>query len=66
MKALHRYIIPCYPVKSIMDIEGGQVWDKYSFKIDGKTYTLEMIENSILRKMGDPSQNKTCYVVENI
>jgi len=42
-----------YPIKSIMDIESGQVWKKYSFKIDGKTYTLEMIENSILRKMGD-------------
>ncbi len=42
-----------YPVNSIMDIQGGQVWKKYNFTIDGKSYTLESVENSILRKMGD-------------
>jgi len=43
-----------WPVKSIMDLDGGKVWDRKWITIDGQTYSLNQIEHSILRPMGDP------------
>ena len=39
-----------YPVKSIKDIAGGKPWDKKFIKLDGKTLSLNDIENGIIRK----------------
>jgi len=54
-----------YPLKSITDLNGGgglvistvlktTVWDKKLVEISGKQYTLNGVENDIIRKMGDP------------
>lgn len=53
-----------YPLKSIKDLGEGNlvvgtifkstVWDKPSVDINGKKYTLNQIENDIIRKSGDP------------
>lgn len=43
-----------WPVKSIMDLDNGKVWDRKWILIDGKTYSLNQIENEIIRPMGDP------------
>lgn len=43
-------ILKEYPVKSVMDIEGGKVWDKRTIKIGGKSYTLNKIEKDMLLK----------------
>ena len=42
-----------WPVKSIMDLDKGKVWDRKWVKIDGTTYSLNQIENDIVRPMGD-------------
>ena len=38
-----------YPTSSITKLEGGKPWDKKWIKIDGKTYSLDKIENAIIR-----------------
>jgi len=43
-------ILENYPVKSIMDLEGGKVWDKATIKVGGEEYTLNMIEHEVIRK----------------
>lgn len=48
-----KVIVNNWPVKSIRDINGGKVWDKKWIMIDSKTYSLNQIENEILRPMGD-------------
>ena len=48
-----KLIVDNWPVKSIRDLEGGKVWDKKWIKIDGKTYSLNHIENKIIRPIGD-------------
>lgn len=45
-----RLIIENYPVKSIMKINAGKPWDLAFIEIDNKKYTLNGIENDILRK----------------
>jgi hypothetical protein len=48
-------ILRNYPVKSIMDIDGGKAWDMEFINLGGKKYSLNQIEHSILRKRyGDP------------
>ncbi len=42
-------IVDNYPVKSITDLEGGKPWDKKFINLDGKTLTLNNIENDIIR-----------------
>jgi len=42
-----------WPVKSIMDLDGGKVWDRKWISIDGQTYSLNQIENDVIRPMGD-------------
>lgn len=44
-----KLIVKNYPVKSITDLEGGKPWDKKWIKIDGKTYSLNNVENDIIR-----------------
>ena len=43
-----------WPLKSIMDLDGGKVWDRKWIVIDGRTYSLNQIEHEIIRPMGDP------------
>ncbi|WP_173021360.1 DUF547 domain-containing protein [Lewinella sp. W8] len=48
-------ILDNWPVKSIMDLDGGKTWDVKWIDLDGKTYSLNQIEHEILRpKYGDP------------
>lgn len=49
-----KLIIDNYPVNSIKDIHGGDPWNKKWIKIGGSTYSLNQIENDILRaRYGD-------------
>lgn len=38
-----------YPLKSILDLDGGKTWDVKRIKIGDKMYSLNQIENEILR-----------------
>lgn len=50
-----KLVLDYYPVSSIRDINAGNPWDKRWIKVGSKTYTLNEIENSILRpKFSDP------------
>jgi len=42
-------IINNYPLNSIQDLDGGKPWDREWIKVGGKTYSLNQIENEILR-----------------
>lgn len=44
-----KLILANYPTSSIQNIAGGKPWDKRFIKSGGKSYTLNEIENSILR-----------------
>ncbi len=44
-----RLIIQNYPTSSITNINGGKPWDKKVVTISGKTYSLNQIENDIIR-----------------
>lgn len=44
-----KLILDNYPVKSIMDLDNGKVWDRKWIKISGKTYSLNQIEHEIIR-----------------
>lgn len=44
-----KLILDHYPVKSIKDLHNGQPWKVQWIKIGNKTYSLDEIENSILR-----------------
>ncbi len=44
-----KLIVDNYPVKSIMDLHGGKAWDVKWIKLGDKTYSLNNIENDILR-----------------
>jgi len=44
-----RLIVQNYPLKSITDINGGKPWDKKVVTIGAKQYTLNQIENDIIR-----------------
>tara|TARA_R110002049_G_scaffold3502_1_gene26225 strand:- start:3551 stop:4273 length:723 start_codon:yes stop_codon:yes gene_type:complete len=48
-----KLIIDNYPVKSILDINEGKPWDLAFIKIGEKTYSLNHVENEILRKEFD-------------
>lgn len=43
-------ILDHYPVKSILDIDGGKVWNTMFISIGGKMYSLDQIEQDIIRK----------------
>lgn len=42
-----------YPLKSIRDLAQGKVWDRPLVTIDGTMYSLNEIENDVIRPMGD-------------
>jgi hypothetical protein len=42
-------IVNNYPVKKITNLDGGKTWDVKRIEIDGKKYSLNQIENEILR-----------------
>ncbi len=48
-----KLIVDNYPIKSIKDINGGKPWDLKLFKTGAETYSLNEIENNILRPMSD-------------
>ena len=43
-----------WPLKSIRDLDEGQVWKTRRFTVAGKTLTLDQIEHEILVPLGDP------------
>ena len=43
-------ILQRYPVSSIMDLHGGNIWDKATIQIGGRAYTLNQIEKEVLLK----------------
>lgn len=45
-----KLILDNYPLKSILDINEGKPWDLAFIKIGDKTYSLNHVENEILRK----------------
>ncbi len=48
-------ILEKYPVKSIMNIDNGKVWDTRKINIGGKYYTLNQIEKDmLLKRFKDP------------
>ena len=50
-----KLIIDHWPVRSIMEINDGEPWDKKWIRIDDKTYSLDDIEHDIIRdQFGDP------------
>ena len=44
-----KLIVNNYPVSKITDLEGGKPWDKKWIKLGSKTYSLNNIENDIIR-----------------
>lgn len=44
-----KLILKNYPLKSIIDLDGGKPWDVKWIKIGGKTYSLNNIEHDIIR-----------------
>jgi hypothetical protein len=44
-----KLILDNYPVKKITDLHGGKPWDVKWIKLDGKTLSLNNIENDIIR-----------------
>ncbi len=42
-----------WPLASIRDLDGGKVWDSRTWTVAGRTVTLNDIEHTILRPMGD-------------
>ena len=50
-----KLILDKYPVKSIMDLNGGKVWDVQKINIGGKNYTLGQIEaDKLLKRFKEP------------
>ena len=44
-----KLIVDNYPLNSIMDLHGGKAWDVKWIDIDSKAYSLNQIENEIIR-----------------
>ncbi len=42
-------LVDNYPLKSIQNLDGGKTWDVKRITIDGKKYSLNYIENDIIR-----------------
>lgn len=50
-----KLIVDNYPVKSITDLHGGKPWDEKLINLGGVSYTLNVIENKIIRpKFNEP------------
>ncbi|MEO0042143.1 MAG: hypothetical protein RL329_1591 [Bacteroidota bacterium] len=48
-----KLILDNYPLKSIKDLDKGNPWEVSRYLLGGKKYSLNEIENQILRPMGD-------------
>ena len=48
-----KLILDHYPVKSIRDIDNGKPWDEAFIEIGGKKFSLNSIENDMLKKKFD-------------
>lgn len=42
------FVVQAYPIKSILDIHGGNVWDNKKVRVGGQSVTLNQIEKEIL------------------
>jgi len=51
-----KFVLSKYPVESVKDISfsGKDIWNVKLANLGGTSYTLNQIENDIIRKMGDP------------
>ncbi len=45
-----KLVVDNYPINSIKAVAGGKPWDKKFIKLGGKTYSLNNVENDIIRK----------------
>ncbi len=43
-----------FPIASIRDLDGGEVWKTRHFTVAGRSVTLDGIEHQVLRPLGDP------------
>jgi hypothetical protein len=50
-------IVNNYPIKSIQNLDGGKPWDVKRITIDGKKYSLNNIENDIIRPQFKEARN---------
>ena len=51
-----KFVLVKYPVNSVKDISfsGKDIWHTRLVKLGSKTYTLQQVEDDLLRSMGDP------------
>jgi Protein of unknown function, DUF547 len=49
-----KLILDNYPLPKITNLDGGKTWDVKRFTLGGKKYSLNDIENTIIRPMGEP------------
>jgi Protein of unknown function, DUF547 len=68
-----KLIVDNYPLSSITKLDGGKPWDVKRITIGGKKYSLNDIENNILRPMGDARIHfaincaaKSCPPIHNV
>ncbi len=47
-------IVDSLPLHSIMDLDGGKVWDTRTWTVAGRQVTLNQIEHTLLRPLNDP------------
>jgi hypothetical protein len=47
-------VVEEWPIQSVLDLDGGKVWDTRTYRVAGQDVTLNHIEHQILRPMGDP------------
>ncbi len=49
-------IVEKYPIKSILDLEGGNIWDNKKFIVGGKSLSLNQIEKErLLQRFNEPN-----------
>jgi hypothetical protein len=68
-----KLIVDNYPLSSVTKLDGGKPWDVKRITIGGKKYSLNDIENNILRPMGDARIHfaincaaKSCPPIHNV
>lgn len=68
-----KLIVDNYPLSSVTKLDGGKPWDVKRITLGGKKYSLNDIENNILRPMGDARIHfaincaaKSCPPIHNV
>ncbi len=46
-------VLDAMPIASIMELDGGKVWDTRKYVVAGESLTLNELENTRIRKLGD-------------